>query len=179
MFEISNYNTASQNLNEIEVATIWENLPSRALSMREMKTIIRSPQGTRHTPGYANEGTHRSALHNESISQALAKQWVRERLQERCDTPASSAMMILDLTVLSFAKLMELHIALSAQQQYDFAEEQTVGRALQEWITVYVRDCGDQVSLLETAVGVKRPRVDGEGMWKWWLMTSQRTTGWA
>ena len=84
MFEISNYNTAAQNLAEIEVtpaddysqitATTWENLPTRPLSMREMKIVIRSPQGTRHTPGYANEGTHRSALHNESISQALAKQ---------------------------------------------------------------------------------------------------------
>jgi hypothetical protein len=131
--------------------------------MREMKIIMRSPQGTRHIPGYANEGNHRSALHNESISQALAKKWLRERLQERCDTPSGTAMMILDLTVLSFARIIELHIALSAQQKYDFAEEQTVCRALQEWLMVYVRDSGDQVSLLEIAVGVKRPRIDGEG----------------
>ena len=96
MFENNTYNTAAQNLNEIEVTppddyspilvTIWDNLPIRAPSMREMKTILRSPQGTRHTPGYANEGNHRSALHNESIGQALAKKWLRERVQESCDT---------------------------------------------------------------------------------------------
>ena len=40
--------------------------------------------------------------------------------------PSGTAMMILDLTVLSFARIMELHIALRAQQKYDFAEEQTV-----------------------------------------------------
>ena len=59
MFENNTYNTAAQNLNEIEVtppddyslipATNWDNLPIRAPSMREMKTILRSPQGTRHT----------------------------------------------------------------------------------------------------------------------------------
>ena len=47
MFENSNYNTAAQNLNEIELTppddyspsltTIWDNLPIRARSMREMK----------------------------------------------------------------------------------------------------------------------------------------------
>ena len=58
MFENSNYNTVAQNLNEIEVTppddyspsltTIWDNLPVRAPSMREMKSILCSLQGIRH-----------------------------------------------------------------------------------------------------------------------------------